>query len=244
MGLPILSICPDSGNEFAALSSNSTLYPREKVCQKSTNLTLFGLHLQVTRVLALFRSNNVVPVVLMHTQSVHVDVLKICQSTILFSKVKTSIHFYLRCQFRRLISDCRREEKDITSILDSCSQEAPLVVGDGIQKWLVLLSRFFLIDLIVSDSQLRKVGAKRMPNDHHFVEKKFKPGMKIQEAIHQAGKTNNNVIIVHASTNNVSKTAPQELCKEVVETLEEVQENYPRSKIAFRQRLRGVLHMN
>jgi len=54
----------------------------------------------------------------------------------------------------------------------------------------------------------------------------------------------NDVIIKHASTNNVSKTAPQELCKEVVETLEEVQENYPRSKIAFRQRLRGVLHMN
>ena len=53
IGLPILSICPDSGNDFASLSSNSTLYRREKVCQSSTNLNLFGLYLQVERVLVL-----------------------------------------------------------------------------------------------------------------------------------------------------------------------------------------------
>ena len=41
------------------------------------------------------------------------------------------------------------------------------------------------------------------------------------------------MIIVHASTYNVSKTTPQELCKEVVETLVEIQKNNPRSKIAF-----------
>ena len=41
VGLPILSICPDSGKEFAALLSNSTLYPRE------------NLYLQITRVLVL-----------------------------------------------------------------------------------------------------------------------------------------------------------------------------------------------
>ena len=44
--------------------------------------------------------------------------------------------------------------------------------------------------------------------------------------------------ILHASTNNGSKTTPQELCKEVVETLVveevvEIQKNIPRSKIAF-----------
>ena len=33
VGLQILSICFDSGNEIAALSSNSTLNPGEKACQ-------------------------------------------------------------------------------------------------------------------------------------------------------------------------------------------------------------------
>ena len=37
--------------------------------------------------------------------------------------------------------------------------------------------------LIVGDSQLREVGAERMSNDHHSVEKEFKSGLKIKEAI-------------------------------------------------------------
>ena len=53
VALPILSICPDSGNEFVALLRNSTLYPREKACQNSNILNHFGLFLQITRVLAL-----------------------------------------------------------------------------------------------------------------------------------------------------------------------------------------------
>ena len=36
-----------------------------------------------------------------------------------------SIHFYLLCQLKRLISDSDSEEKEIPSILDSYSQEAP-----------------------------------------------------------------------------------------------------------------------
>ena len=72
-----------------------------------------------------------------------------------------------------------------------------------------------------------------MSNDHHSVEKRFKPRMKINEAIQQTGKTSSNVIIEHASTTNASKTTPQELCKEVVEALDEIQENNPRSKIVF-----------
>ena len=47
-----------------------------------------------------------------------------------FSRSKHSIHFYLLCKFGRLISDCSREEKEIPSILDSCSQEAPYSKAD------------------------------------------------------------------------------------------------------------------
>ena len=42
-----------------------------------------------------------------------------------FPRSKHSIHFYLVCQFRRHISDCSREEKEIPSLLYSCNQEAP-----------------------------------------------------------------------------------------------------------------------
>ena len=50
-----------------------------------------------------------------------------------------------------------------------------------------------------------------MSNDHHIVEKKFKPGMKIREAIKQTDKTKNDVIIIHAATNNVSATSAKDL---------------------------------
>ena len=42
-----------------------------------------------------------------------------------FSRLKHIIHFYLLCQFKRPISDCSREEKEIPSILVSCNQKAP-----------------------------------------------------------------------------------------------------------------------
>ena len=50
---------------------------------------------------------------------------KFANHKLYFPRSKHSIHFYLLCNFRRLISDCSREEKEIPSILDSCSQEAP-----------------------------------------------------------------------------------------------------------------------
>ena len=57
-------------------------------------------------------------------------------------------------------------------------------------------------------------------------------------------KTNNDVIIVHASTSNVAKTTPHELCKEVMETLEQIQKNNPRSKFAFSAAFRRSDHIN
>ena len=53
LGLPVLSVSPESGDGFAALLSNSTLYPREKACENSTTLNLFDLYLQITRALGL-----------------------------------------------------------------------------------------------------------------------------------------------------------------------------------------------
>ena len=47
-----------------------------------------------------------------------------------------------------------------------------------------------------------------MSNDHNSVEKIFKPGMKIKEAIQQTGKRNSDVSIVHASTKQCIKDDP------------------------------------
>ena len=53
LGLPVLSVSPDSGAGFATMLSSSTLYPREKACENSATLNLFDLYLQITRVLVL-----------------------------------------------------------------------------------------------------------------------------------------------------------------------------------------------
>ena len=50
---------------------------------------------------------------------------KFVNQKLYFPRSKHCIHFSLLCQFRRLNSDCSREEKKIPSILDSCIQEAP-----------------------------------------------------------------------------------------------------------------------
>lgn len=50
------------------------------------------------------------------------------------------------------------------------------------------------------DSQLKALCTERISNDHNSVQKKFKPGMKIMEAVQQMGKTDTLIIIVHAST--------------------------------------------
>ena len=86
---------------------------------------------------------------------------------------------------------------------------------------------------IVGDSQLRFLSTEKMSNDHHAANKEFKPGMKIREAIQKTGKNDSDVIIIHASTNNVSKMSPEELSKELVATLAKIQENNPRAKIAY-----------
>lgn len=87
--------------------------------------------------------------------------------------------------------------------------------------------------LIVGDSQLRNLNNEKMENEHHIVEKKYKPGMRMKEAVKQTGKVDSDVMIVHAATNNVAPTTPQELCKETMDTLGGIQKNNPNAKIAF-----------
>ena len=87
--------------------------------------------------------------------------------------------------------------------------------------------------LIVGDSQLRNLNNEKMENEHHSVEKKFKPGMKMNETVKLTGEVDSDVIIKRAATNNVASTTPQELCKETTETLRENQINNLKAEIGF-----------
>ena len=86
---------------------------------------------------------------------------------------------------------------------------------------------------IVGDSQFRVLNTEKISNSHHTVNKDFKPGMKIKEAIQKTGKNDSDVIIIHASTKNVTKTSPEELSKEILVTLDKIQENNPHAKLVY-----------
>ena len=76
--------------------------------------------------------------------------------------------------------------------------------------------------LIVGDSQLRRVDEKKLSNDRRDVKINCKPGMKIKQAISEAGKTNKGIIIVHAATNDAKSSTPERLCKDVIDTLQQI----------------------
>ena len=57
--------------------------------------------------------------------------------------------------------------------------------------------------------------------------------MKIKQAVNKAGKTDSDVIIVHAATNDLRSSTPEKLASEITNTLKSIQENNPTSKIAF-----------
>ena len=57
-------------------------------------------------------------------------------------------------------------------------------------------------------------------------------GMRIQQVAGTAGKTKSHIIIVHAATNDLSKTTPEKLA-EVLSTLQRIQENNIQAKITY-----------
>ena len=87
--------------------------------------------------------------------------------------------------------------------------------------------------MLVGDSQLRRFDAEKLRNGHHSVEIKAKPGLKIQQVAQTVGKTDSDIIIVHAGTNNILKSTPEELCDTTMTTLQKIQQSNPKAQIAF-----------
>lgn len=87
---------------------------------------------------------------------------------------------------------------------------------------------------IVGDSQLLRINEEKINNDkHHQVEIRTQSGMKIKQAVNKACKTDSDVIIVHAASNDLRSSAPEKLASEITNTLKSIQEKNPTSKIAF-----------
>ena len=90
-----------------------------------------------------------------------------------------------------------------------------------------------LTDLIAGDSQLRRLDASILSNDYRDVDIKCKPGMKIEQTTKEVGKTNQDIIIIHVATNNVAAKTPEQLSKDVINQLKQVQKNNPEARIVF-----------
>ena len=86
---------------------------------------------------------------------------------------------------------------------------------------------------IVGDSQVKRLDQEKLCNQYRDVEILGQSGMRIKQAAAKTGKTDSDVIIVHAGTNNLSSTSPEQLSTEVLDTLQNIQDNNKQSKVVF-----------
>ena len=77
------------------------------------------------------------------------------------------------------------------------------------------------------------MNASKLSNEQRDVEIKYTRGMKFNQAAQKTGKSNNDVIIVHVGTNNLNTSTPEQICKETIDMLDQIQKNNPKSRIAF-----------
>ena len=90
------------------------------------------------------------------------------------------------------------------------------------------------------DSQVKRLNPEKLCNQSRDVEIMGQSGLRIKQAVAKAGETDKDVIIVHAGTNNLSTTSPEQLSKEVPDTLQKIQENNKESKVVFSSIFKGT----
>ena len=75
---------------------------------------------------------------------------------------------------------------------------------------------------IVGDSQVKRLDQEKPCNKYRDVEILGQSGMRIKQAAAKTGKTDSDIIIVHAGTNNLSSISPEQLSMEVLDTLQKI----------------------
>ena len=86
---------------------------------------------------------------------------------------------------------------------------------------------------IVGHSQVKRLNPEKLCNRYRDVEVIGKSGLRMKQVVAKANETDKAIIIVHAGTNNLSTRTPEQLSKEVLGTLQKIQENNKQSKIFF-----------
>ena len=84
---------------------------------------------------------------------------------------------------------------------------------------------------MVGDSQLLRLDSDKMPNKHHEVVLNAKSGMRVEEAANHADP-DADVIIMHAGTNNLRGSTPQEVAEKVMKTFKNIKKRSPKAQLA------------
>ena len=85
---------------------------------------------------------------------------------------------------------------------------------------------------MVGDSQLRRMDAEKMSNNHHQVVLNAKSGMKVEEAANHVD-CDADVIIMHAGTNNLRDSTPEEVAEKVVKTFKKIKQKNSKAQLAY-----------
>ena len=85
---------------------------------------------------------------------------------------------------------------------------------------------------MVGDSQLLRLDAEKMSNNHHEVILNAKSGMKVEEASEYVDP-DADVLILHAGTNNLRDSTPSELAEKVVRTLKKMKQKNPKAQLVY-----------
>ena len=95
---------------------------------------------------------------------------------------------------------------------------------------------------MIGDSQLNGLQPEKLCNNHHTVDIRAFGGMKIQQAAQTLGKCDNNLIIIHAGTNNAQDSSPEILVHETMTTLTKIQEQNPSAQVVYSSVFRRKEH--
>ena len=85
---------------------------------------------------------------------------------------------------------------------------------------------------MVGDSQLSRMDAQKMSNNHHVVMLNGKSGMKVEEAANRVD-CEADVIIMHVGTNNLCDETPEEVAEKVVKTFKKIKQRNPKAQLAY-----------
>ena len=90
-----------------------------------------------------------------------------------------------------------------------------------------------MLSSLAKPSQVRRINPEKLCNQYRDVEVIGQSGLKVTQAVAKAEESDKDVIIVHGGTNNLSTTSPEQMSREVLDTLQKIQENNKESKFVF-----------